>query len=77
MQKQRKTFPIQSWKKHFEMHDVIAKFEDVRQTLNKTIEDPLLSSNKHIASLIHDLILFQDKTFGIDVSILIVALVYF
>ena len=68
MQKPRKAFPFASWKKHFETLEVVNKFEDIRQELAKTFDDPLTNSSKSLAQLIYDIIIFQEKTFGLEVQ---------
>ena len=62
----RKGFPHQSLKKHYESAEVIKKFEDIRQHLLREGEDPTIT-NKILASIIYDLIVFQEKYLGIEV----------
>jgi len=64
----RKEFPHQSLKKHYESNDVTKKFEDIRLHLLKEGEDPTIT-NKILASIIYDLIVFQEKYLGIEAPV--------
>lgn len=72
----RKEFPFLSLKKQYESMETIQKMEEIRQQLMKDGQDSTIT-NKYLASLALDLIVFQEKMFGIEVKKIILFLFNF
>jgi hypothetical protein len=64
----RKAFPLQNVKKYYESNECALKFEAIRNFLVKEGEDPTIT-NKTLASLTYDFLVFQEKTLGIEVGV--------
>jgi hypothetical protein len=62
----RKVFPAQIVKKNYESPEIIRKFEPIRQYLLKEGEDPTIT-NKGLANIVLELIMFQEKELGVEV----------
>jgi hypothetical protein len=60
----RRAFPTLVVKKFYEQPDIVQNFEEIRQKLSSV--DASLT-NKFLASLTAEIILFQEKYLGVDV----------
>ncbi len=70
----RKQFPLQSLKKEYEAPEVINKFEPIRQYLLHEAEDTSSITNKALAQIVCEFLMFQEKYLGVEVILLVLEM---